>query len=129
MHLLVDLKDCNNDLLCHVDVIQAFMLEAAVTAKATILGSHFHAFSPVGVSGVVIIAESHLSIHTWPEYNYAAVDIFTCGETLQPGVAAQFLIDRLQSAQPTIIEVPRGVFPLEALKPVPTPTGAPAANG
>jgi S-adenosylmethionine decarboxylase proenzyme len=60
------------------------MLTAAIKCGAVILGDSFHRFSPQGVSGVVVIAESHLSVHTWPEYGYAAVDVFTCGTTVDP---------------------------------------------
>lgn len=78
MHLLVDLWGARN--LGDPEHIDAALREAAVTAGATILHSHFHHFSPNGgVSGVVVLAESHISIHTWPERDFAAVDIFMCG--------------------------------------------------
>jgi S-adenosylmethionine decarboxylase len=77
-HLLVDLWDARN--LDDPEHIDAALREAALTAGATILHSHFHHFTPNGgVSGVVVLAESHISIHTWPERDYAAVDIFMCG--------------------------------------------------
>jgi len=88
------------------------MVTAAREAKATIIESRFHQFSPFGISGVVVIAESHLTIHTWPEYGYAAVDIFTCGDTLQPSVAAQYVIDKLQSKHPSLVEMKRGLLSL-----------------
>ena len=78
-HLLVDLWGATN--LDNPELIDAALRAAAVRAGATILHSHFHHFSPNGgVSGVVVLAESHISIHTWPERNFAAVDIFMCGE-------------------------------------------------
>jgi S-adenosylmethionine decarboxylase len=78
MHLLVDLWDATH--LDDPDYIDAALREAASAAQATILHSHFHHFAPGGgVSGVVVLAESHISIHTWPERNFAAVDIFMCG--------------------------------------------------
>lgn len=77
-HLLVDLWDAAN--LADPEHIDDALREAAVTAGATILHSHFHHFTPNGgVSGVVVLAESHISIHTWPERNFAAIDIFMCG--------------------------------------------------
>ena len=77
-HLLVDLWDASN--LSDPGLIDAALREAAVKAGATILHSHFHHFTPNGgVSGVVVLAESHISIHTWPERRFAAVDIFMCG--------------------------------------------------
>lgn len=87
-------------------------MTAAREAKATIIESRFHQFNPFGISGVVVIAESHLTIHTWPEYGYAAVDIFTCGETLQPSVAADYIAKKLQSKDPSFMEVKRGCLSL-----------------
>ena len=109
-HLLVELKACNAKLLNDLKKVETIMVEAAKTAKATIVDVHFHKFSPFGISGVVVIAESHLSIHTWPEYGYAAVDIFTCGDVLRPEVAVEFLIDKFQSKHPSIMEVRRGIL-------------------
>ncbi len=78
MHLLVDLWGAQN--LCDPHLIDRALRDAAEAAGATILHSHFHHFSPNGgVSGVVVLAESHISIHTWPERDFAAVDIFMCG--------------------------------------------------
>lgn len=113
MHLLVELRDCNPETLQDVKKVGDILVKAAKTAKATVVDSHFHEFSPFGISGVVIIAESHLSIHTWPEYGYAAVDIFTCGEVLRPEVAASHIIKGFQSKQPSIIEVKRGVLSVQ----------------
>jgi S-adenosylmethionine decarboxylase proenzyme len=78
-HLLIELHDCDHAALAASAAVERAMLAAATRARATVLGHHFHQFAPHGVSGVVIIAESHISIHTWPEHAYAAVDIFTCG--------------------------------------------------
>lgn len=109
-HLLVELKDCNSKLLNDIKKIEEILVAAAKEAKATIIESRFHKFSPFGISGVVVIAESHLTIHTWPEYGYAAVDIFTCGETLQPSVAATYVITKLQSKNPSMVEMKRGLL-------------------
>ncbi len=86
------------------------MIDAAKKAHATIVDDKFHHFSPFGVSGVVVIAESHLAIHTWPEYRYAAVDVFTCGETLKPEVAAIHLAQVFKSQNPSIHEIKRGII-------------------
>jgi len=109
-HLLIELKDCKTTSLDDVEKIEEALLTAARKAKATIIESRFHRFSPFGVSGVVVIAESHLTIHTWPEYGYAAVDIFTCGETLQPAVAAAYIADVLGSQNPSVMEIKRGIL-------------------
>lgn len=79
-----------------------------VSAKTTIVSSTFHTFNPHGVSGVVVIAESHLAIHTWPEYGYAAVDVFTCGETVDPAVATRALQEYLKAGKVTTIQLNRG---------------------
>ena len=86
------------------------MVSAAKEAKATIVETSFHKFSPFGISGVVVIAESHITIHTWPEYAYAAIDIFTCGDALKPEVAARYLIQRFQSKDPSIVKMKRGLL-------------------
>jgi S-adenosylmethionine decarboxylase proenzyme len=86
------------------------MVKAAIACGAVVLGESFHHFSPQGVSGVVIIAESHLSIHTWPEHGYAAVDIFTCGTFVNPEKAADLLIEKLGSKNHSVMEIPRGVL-------------------
>ncbi len=109
-HLLVELYDCDKEALNDLDLLRGVMLDAAIESGAVVLGDSFHRFSPQGVSGVVIIAESHLSIHTWPEFGYAAVDVFTCGTTVQPEKAAQVLIEKLGAGHHSIAEIPRGVL-------------------
>ena len=79
-HVLLELRTCNPELLDDLEFLKKVLLEAAVKTGATVIGEIFHQFSPQGVTGVVAIAESHLCIHTWPEFGYAGVDIFTCGE-------------------------------------------------
>ncbi len=86
------------------------LLAAAAKCGAQVLGDSFHAFSPQGVSGVVVIAESHLFIHTWPEYGYAAADIFTCGTRVQPEKAADAIIAGLKPQNHAIIEMQRGLL-------------------
>ena len=116
IHLLLELNDCNRKLLCDIDFLKNILLSAAQEAGATIIGESFHPFEPYGgVSGVVIIAESHLSIHTWPEYCYAAVDIFTCGNRLHPERAVALLIRGLEARNPSILELKRGI--LDSMEP------------
>lgn len=90
-HILVEFLNCKADVLNDVVAIEKAMVEAAQIAGATVINSTFHHFSPYGVSGVVVIQESHLAIHTWPEYRYAAVDLFTCGDTVDPWVSFEHL--------------------------------------
>ncbi|OGH56625.1 MAG: S-adenosylmethionine decarboxylase proenzyme [Candidatus Lindowbacteria bacterium RIFCSPLOWO2_12_FULL_62_27] len=109
-HLLVELYDCDPKLLNNTSTVEREMQRAARAAKATIVRSTFHTFSPWGVSGVVLIAESHLTIHTWPEHNYAAIDIFTCGGSVEPYTAYQVLKDAFRSKNSSVIELKRGLI-------------------
>ncbi len=109
-HLLVELHDCDREALNNLDLIRETMVKAAVDCGAVVLGDSFHRFSPQGVSGVVVIAESHLSVHTWPEYGYAAADIFTCGMSVDPQIAAEVLIQGLGCRNPNLTEVQRGIL-------------------
>jgi len=109
-HFLLELKDCNRDLLNDLDSLKKLLKDAAAECGAEVLGDSFHRFSPQGISGVVVIAESHLFIHTWPEHGYAAVDIFTCGNRVNPEIAAEFLIKKLDSKNRTVIEMQRGIL-------------------
>jgi S-adenosylmethionine decarboxylase len=115
--MLLELFDCDPDAINSLDIVRASMVEAAKRAQATIVDVVFHEFNPFGISGVVVIAESHLAIHTWPEYRYAAVDVFSCGETLQPHVAVDYLLEQFGAARTSVVELQRGVF-LQAPSPV-----------
>ena len=112
-HLLLELKDCNREILDDLNLLKQALHDAAVEAGAHVLGDSFHRFEPQGVSGVIVIAESHLFIHTWPEYGYAAVDIFTCGTTVQPRAAAQLVINKLEAGNHSILEIQRGILDAE----------------
>jgi len=109
-HLLLELKDCNPEVLNDLEFLKSSLTETAVQIGATVIGDSFHQFSPQGVSGVVIISESHLFIHTWPEYSYAAVDVFTCGEKVDPMLAVKPLVEKLGSKSSSVIELKRGIL-------------------
>ena len=109
-HWAVELYDCNPSLLKRVGPVEEILVATARRCKAAIIEMAFHEFNPFGVSGMVIIAESHLAIHTWPEFKYAAVDIFTCGETLVPDQAAGYIAQRFEAARMQIFKLPRGRF-------------------
>jgi S-adenosylmethionine decarboxylase len=111
-HLLVEFYGCNKKKLNDLKFIEEAMTEAAKESKSTIVQVVFHKFSPHGVSGVVVIAESHLAIHTWPEYGYAAVDLFTCGEETDPWAAFYYLSDKLEAKIRTTLELSRGTMDL-----------------
>jgi len=109
IHLLLELKECNPKLLNDLGYIRQALTETAHDVGATVVGESFHRFSPQGVTGILAIAESHISIHTWPELAYAAADIFACGPSFGPREAAMVLAKKLESKDPEIIEVQRGV--------------------
>lgn len=109
IHLLIELWSCNTHKIDNLDYLEKVMSQAAEVAGATVLRTAFQDFNPQGVSGVVVIAESHLTIHTWPEYGYAAVDIFTCGTTVNPWKAAGFLRQELEAGDCHIRDFQRGL--------------------
>jgi S-adenosylmethionine decarboxylase len=109
-HLLLELFDCDSDAINNLEAVKGALIEAAKRAQATIVDVVFHEFNPFGISGVVVIAESHLSIHTWPEYRYAAVDIFSCGDVLQPEIAANYLIEQFGAERASVVEMQRGML-------------------
>ena len=109
-HILVECHECDREILNDSDYIEQAMNEAARKAGATVVSSTFHTFSPHGVSGVVVIAESHLAIHTWPEYGFASVDLFTCGEECDPWRAFDYLKEALKIGRTVETEYRRGVL-------------------
>ncbi|RYD82166.1 MAG: polyamine aminopropyltransferase [Sphingobacteriales bacterium] len=106
--IVVEYYDCEPEILSDVTLIEQYMVEAAKTAGATVINSTFHHFSPFGVSGVVVIQESHLAIHTWPEFGYASVDVFTCGDSVNPWVSYNFLKDAFKAKNHSAVEMLRG---------------------
>jgi len=100
--VLIDLYDCEREKLLDVEQIRDGMLRAAKLMGAEIIGESFHAFKPWGVSGTVTIAESHLAVHTWPEYDFAAVTFETCGEMMDHRKAYRYLVDFFGSKNPKI---------------------------
>ena len=109
-HILVEFYGCSKKKLNDLRFIQQAMTGAAEYAKATVVDDVFHKFNPHGVSGVVVIAESHLAIHTWPEYGYAAVDLFTCGEEVDPWDCFFYLNREFEAASNTTMELKRGLL-------------------
>ncbi len=107
-HLLVELFSCNVDILDDLEKIEVLMKEAARLSGATIVESVFHRFQPHGISGVVVIAESHLAIHTWPEHGYAALDFFTCGADIDYWMAHDFLKKAFMAGDSEVKELLRG---------------------
>lgn len=110
-HILVEFMGCDPHIMNDVSSIERDMVDAALKAGATVINSTFHHFSPYGVSGVVVIQESHLAIHTWPEYGYAAVDLFTCGE-MDAWISFDYLKECFGAKNYSALEMKRGAVQL-----------------
>lgn len=108
-HLLVELFGCEQEMLEREDYVGEAMRDAAQQSKATVVEQSFHEFKPYGVSGAVIIQESHYTIHTWPEHKYAAVDLFYCGGTVLVHRAVEVLRERFRPARIKFLVVRRGI--------------------
>jgi len=107
-HIIAELYDCDLEKIDDVSFVEKGMLEAAEKAGATVINSTFHHFSPFGVSGVIVIQESHFSIHCWPEFGYASIDIYTCGETVDPWIAYEYLKSEFNASHGSTMEINRG---------------------
>lgn len=114
-HILAEVYDCDGELLDSLSGVQETMVAAARAAGATVREVAFHKFAPQGVSGVVVIAESHLTIHTWPELGYAAVDVFTCGDDVDPWVACNYIFESFGAGRVTASEMKRGFLGAESI--------------
>ncbi len=109
LHVLLDLEGCPENLLSDAPRIRASLRKAAELAGATIVGEAFHSFNPPGVSGVLLIAESHLSVHTWPSLGKATLDIYTCGEKFNAIAAADLLTTFFEAERQHRTEISRGI--------------------
>lgn len=110
MHVVLDLYECDPEILDDIEKIEEILTKAAEVANATIIDKRFHKFSPQGVSGVVVVSESHIAIHTWPEHGYAAVDVYTCGDHTMPLKASEYIIKELKCKKPTVVKLDRGLL-------------------
>ncbi len=110
-HVLAEVYGCRFEVLNDIKKVQDIMINAALEAGAEVREVVFHKFSPQGVSGVVVISESHLAIHTWPELGYAAVDVFTCGEKVDPWDACNYMAEMFGAESVNASEIKRGMVP------------------
>ena len=106
-HLLLELYKCDFEKLNDESFLRCTLNRAAKLAQATVLNLISNKFEPQGVTAIALLAESHISIHTWPESNYSAVDIFTCGQNMLPELASQYLIDALKSEEHSLRVIDR----------------------
>jgi S-adenosylmethionine decarboxylase len=129
-HVIIELWGCN-DSINDAAWVRTAMVDAVNAANATLLSLNVHTFSPHGVTGVAVLSESHLSVHTWPEHGYVAADVFTCGETTRPRAAAEVLKEAFGSTHCDVKELVRGRFPKKmpshATRPAMTAVGDAAA--
>ena len=106
-HLLLELYKCDCEKLNDESFLRCILNRAAKLANATVLNLISNKFEPQGVTAIALLAESHISIHTWPESNYSAVDIFTCGQNMMPELASQYLIDSLMAKEHSLRVIER----------------------
>jgi len=109
-HLLLELYGCNREKLNDEPYLRCQLNSAAKLARASVLNIVSNKFEPYGVTAIALLAESHLSIHTWPESQYSAIDIFTCGRNMKPKLASQFLIESLEASNHLLKTIAR-VYP------------------
>ena len=107
-HQIVEFNGCEEAKIDNSDFIREIFLKAAKLGNATIVNECFHEFSPYGITGVLVIAESHISIHTWPEHKYVAVDIFSCGDKVDYNKIIDYLKDKLKCKNFSSISINRG---------------------
>lgn len=108
-HYIVEASGCNPEIIGDIERVQHILVKAAEKANVQVWAVSFHRFPPNGVSGVIVISESHLSIHTWPEYGYAALDIYTCGEHAKPEEAVNYILEEFKATSVHISEITRGI--------------------
>ena len=118
-HLLLELYRCDYEKLNDESFLRCILNRAAKLANATVLNLISHKFEPQGVTAIALLAESHISIHTWPESNYSAIDIFTCGQNMLPELASKYLLEALNAKEHSLRIIERKP-PEEVLKQVRT---------
>ncbi len=109
-HVLMEMFGCDEEMLKNKERVEEMMNESAVKSRAKVVKSFFHQFKPYGVSGVVVIEESHFTIHTWPEHAYAAIDFFYCSNEVLIDKAIEVLKKALKPRSFNLVEIKRGVF-------------------
>jgi len=108
-HYIIEASGCDPKILGDPVKLREILLRAAKEAKMDIRIVHFYKFSPTGVSGMVIVTGSHISIHTWPENEYAAIDVYICGNTSEPEKAIEVILGEIKAEHAHITEVQRGI--------------------
>ena len=108
-HYIVEASGCDPKVIGSVEKVQQILVRAAEIAGAHVWSISFSKFPPMGVSGVVVISESHISCHTWPEVGYAALDIYTCGVEVKPEKGVVYAVEEFGAETSHITEITRGI--------------------
>jgi len=108
LHIIADLQDIDESLISNTYVLQSILEEAVEYANLTKINSHYHQFYPKGVTGVILLAESHISIHTWPEHNLATIDIYTCGDITKAEICFNYIVEKLNATISNLHVIKRG---------------------
>ena len=107
-HFILEMWECNREVLNDAKKIEQFLRNAARDAGATVVKLVSHEFDPPGITAVAILSESHISVHTWPIEGYVAVDVFTCGTVADPQLAIKSLLEGFEPKEHTSVEIKRG---------------------
>ena len=107
-HYLIELVDCRHEVIDDESTLRSALLKAVTLSGAKIIKDVFHKFAPQGVTGVIVISESHVAVHTWPEHNYVACDVFTCTSRMKVDLFISEFKKSIGAAEVFISEVPRG---------------------
>lgn len=108
VHYIIDFYNCNSTCLSSISKINHIMYEACKIGKLHIVKNCFHQFHPYGVSGVVVLKESHFTVHTWPEHGYAAVDLFLCDMNVNVNDIIEFLCQSFKTIKYDVVKLERG---------------------
>jgi S-adenosylmethionine decarboxylase len=108
-HYIIEASGCDKEILTNLEKLKEILINSAKISKMDIKSVYFFRFNPEGVSGFVVVAESHISIHTWPEEGYAAIDVYTCGTKAEPEKAVDFILKEIKAKEAHITELKRGI--------------------
>ncbi|HDH07135.1 MAG TPA: adenosylmethionine decarboxylase [Thermoproteales archaeon] len=108
-HYIIEASGCDKEILKDSHKLRDILVEGAKIGKMDIRIVHFYKFSPTGVSGMVVVSESHVSIHTWPEEGYAAIDVYICGENTEPEKTIEYILEHIKAKYAHITEIKRGI--------------------
>ncbi|MFA5519957.1 MAG: adenosylmethionine decarboxylase [Spirochaetota bacterium] len=106
IHLIADFFECDSSVINNIESVEKILTESVIISGATLIKPFFHRFSPQGISGIIVVAESHFSIHTWPEHSAAAVDIFSCGD-FNHIAALKLIKEKIKSANNSVVQIAR----------------------